>query len=99
MVYHPRSTFRTAYDKHFAKAVSKRLRELRHAQGLTQEQVAESIGMTNYQVSRWERGHIVVHENTLPKLLELYDCTWEDFWLGVNTKQPIALFKDWDNGP
>jgi transcriptional regulator with XRE-family HTH domain len=48
------------------------LRKLREARGLSQEQLAEKIGVTQRQVSRWEIGpNLVNHQNFLRVLAAL----------------------------
>lgn len=50
-----------------------RLRRARNGTGLSQEAVAERIGVSWMTVHRWERSHRAVPDHLLDKLCELYD--------------------------
>lgn len=51
--------------------LSERIRDLRQGQGLSQEQLAEKVGVSRQAVSKWEGGLSVPE---LDKLLALCDC-------------------------
>ena len=50
-----------------------RLRRARNGTGLSQEAVAERIGVSWMTVHRWERSHRAVPDHLLDRLCELYD--------------------------
>jgi len=50
-----------------------RLRRARNATGLSQEKVAERIGVSWMTVHRWERSHRAISDHLLDKLCELYN--------------------------
>ena len=52
-----------------------KLKELRKKQNLTQEEVAESIGVSAQTVSKWERGLLQPDLSVLPRLAALYKTT------------------------
>ena len=52
-----------------------KLKELRKKQNLTQEEVAEAIGVSAQTVSKWERGLLQPDLNVLPRLAALYKTT------------------------
>jgi len=52
-----------------------KLKELRKKQNLTQEQVAEAIGVSAQTVSKWERGLLQPDLSVLPRLAALYKTT------------------------
>lgn len=52
----------TNFQKNFAS----RLRELRTAKGLSQEQLAEAVGVSPKTTSYWENGHNAVTFNKIP---------------------------------
>lgn len=49
------------------------LKELRKEKGLTQEQLAEALNISNRSVSRWETGSTMPDLSTLITLAEYYD--------------------------
>ena len=52
-----------------------KLKELRIARGLTQEAVAEQLGVASQTVSKWERGLRSPDISLLPKIAVLYHCS------------------------
>ena len=52
----------------------KRIRELRKAKSLTQEQLAEKIGLDVKQISNIETGVCFTTMNTIEKLADCFDC-------------------------
>lgn len=59
-----------------------RLRGLRERRGWTQEELADEIGYTNKQVSRWESGSSDISTDALVKLSKLFGVT-SDWLLGL----------------
>jgi len=49
------------------------LRELRKTKGLTQEQVAEKLGISSRTISRWETGVYMPDISMLVDIAEMYD--------------------------
>jgi AcrR family transcriptional regulator/DNA-binding Xre family transcriptional regulator len=87
-------------------ALGERVRVLRHARGLTQEDLARSAGVSNGYISKVERGAITPPERTLTRLVASLAPTPEAFW-GENhgpvstgraeiLAAAIALFADKD---
>ena len=52
-----------------------RLKELRRKCGLTQEEVAENLGISAQTVSKWERGLLSPNIALLPKIALLFKCS------------------------
>lgn len=52
-----------------------KLKELRTARGMTQEAVAEHLGVSSQTVSKWERGLLNPDISLLPKIALLFKCT------------------------
>ena len=52
----------------FKKQFAKRLKELRIASGLSQEELANAVGVSEKTVSYWENGHNYVAIKTIPLL-------------------------------
>ncbi len=64
------------------KQIGKRLKESRKAAGYTQEQIAQIMGMTQQQYSRFENGIYELNYAQLVKLCNLYDIS-ADYLLGL----------------
>ena len=60
-----------------------RLRDLREDHDLTQQQVADHLGMKQPQYSRYERGLRDIPTDVLIRLAKLYDTT-TDYILGLS---------------
>lgn len=58
-----------------------RLKEVRKAVGLTQQQVAEKLGISQNNYSYWENGKVKIDNVSLQRLAELFDVT-VDYLLG-----------------
>lgn len=75
------------------------LRELRKEKQLTQEQLAEKLGVTNRSVSRWETGVNMPDFDLVIELANLYDVSIEEMLDGerrtdmVDKKQEQTLLK------
>lgn len=57
-----------------------RLRKRRMAAGLTQEQAAELLGVSQSTVCQWETGRTNPRINMFPTIAQLYGCQVEDIW-------------------
>lgn len=64
--------------------VGKRLKDARKNMGLTQQQVAEKLFMTQQQYSRFENGIFELNYEQLIFLCKLYDVS-ADYLLGLAT--------------
>ena len=63
------------------------LKDHRTRCGMTQEFVAESIGVSRQAVSKWENGTADPSTSNLLKLAKLYDIAPEDLIRAVQTEQ------------
>lgn len=54
------------------------IRSLRAREGLTQQQLADLVGVTKETVCRWERGRTGVKASTLYKLTKLFDVSFDE---------------------
>lgn len=61
-------------EKALAKVIGKAIARLRLARELTQEQVAEQLGIGNEAVSRMERGTVMPTVARLVQLAAIFDC-------------------------
>lgn len=62
-----------------------RIRELRHAAGMTQTQLADSMGVTQNAVSNWETEVCLPRARQLPELAKLFDCTIDELFCEYHT--------------
>lgn len=67
-----------------------RIFELRREKGLTQDALAELLGVTAQAVSKWERGESMPETAMLPKLAEIFDVTIDSLF--GNEKKPLAEY-------
>lgn len=68
-----------AEEKHDTTGFGPRLRALREAKNLTQQQLAELTGMQYQNIARLERGDRSPSWKTVLKLAEALDCEPNDF--------------------
>ena len=52
-----------------------KLKELRNKCALTQDAVAEQLGVSSQTISKWERGLTLPDVTMLPKIAMLYHCS------------------------
>ena len=62
------------------------IRQLRQKQDITQEQLADALGITSRAVSQWECGRTAPDISQLPALAHFFDVT-TDFLLGVDIQR------------
>lgn len=62
------------------ETISKNLRKLRGEKHMTQEQVAEKLGVSAQSVSRWETGATFPDILLLPDLAKLYGVLVDDLF-------------------
>ena len=67
-----------------------RLLELRKQKGLTQEQLAEKLNVTNQSVSKWEKDINAPDIALLVELADLFD-TSVDYLLGRKESEPLVV--------
>lgn len=66
--------------------IANRLAELRKKSGLSQEQLAEKLGLSRQAVSKWERAEASPDTDNLICLAKLYNVSLDDL---LNTDQPV----------
>lgn len=66
--------------------IANRLAELRKKSGLSQEQLAEKLGLSRQAVSKWERAEASPDTDNLICLAKLYNVSLDDL---LNTEQPV----------
>lgn len=58
--------------------IGKNIRELRDQLGLTQEKLAELVGVTRSRINGWEQGYGNPSTEMLIKLKEILNCSYEE---------------------
>lgn len=71
--------------------IGQRLKEARERAGLTQEQVAEALGIKREQISYFENGHREIDVLTLSKLADVYGYPVEHFLKTEQVEKPSDL--------
>lgn len=80
------------------------LRELRQAQGITQEQLAGELGVSNRSVSRWETGRTMPDFDLLIELAKRYDVSVDELLaaerstgMDMQTEESLYRIADYTN--
>ncbi len=73
-------------QKKIAKTIGAAVAHFRVEAGLTQEEVAEKMGIGNEAVSRMERGAVLPTVGRLFEFADLFDCQISDFMLGASDR-------------
>lgn len=71
------------------KAFPERLKAQREANGLTQEELGQTIGAGKVPISRYESGHVLPNVQNVVKLAVALNCS-TDFLLG-RTEHPLSI--------
>ena len=58
-----------------------RIKELRLQLGMSQQELADRVDVTQSQVSNWEAGRRYPYTKDLPKLARALDCTISDLFV------------------
>lgn len=79
-----------------AKRVGALISAQRRAQGMTQQQLADRIGVTNRAVSKWETGQGLPDIAVLPELAQALGCTVDELLAGKLTGKQAAAEEQTD---
>lgn len=96
-------------DKHME--LGKKIRQLRYKASLTQEQLADKLGVGPQSVSKWETGASMPDITTLPLLAETFGVSIDDLFdlsseqhlnriensLDINEELPQDLFREYED--
>lgn len=66
------------------------IKKLRELEMLTQQQLAESLGIARSAVANWENGTANPRVDILPKLATVLHCTIDDLFGELDNKNPRA---------
>ncbi len=80
------------------ETLGKRIAALRKEKGLTQEQLAEKVGVSAQAVSKWENDVSCPDITLLPLLADLFDVSVDEL-LGVKPVEPHVIILDKDETP
>ena len=72
-------------------ALSEKLYELRKKDGLSQEQLAEQLGVSRQAISKWESGKAVPESDTLISISKYFDVTL-DYLMKENESLKARFF-------
>ena len=75
------------------KSIGEIISSLRKAKGMTQNDLAEKMNVTDKAVSKWERNLSCPDVNSIPKLSEVLDTTVEEL-LNAQSKQESNKIDD-----
>lgn len=67
-----------------------KLKEFRESSNLTQEQMANIMGVTQSGYSLWENGKRFPNYQQIVKLCEIFDCTPNDLF-GIHGAMSVAI--------
>jgi len=71
-------------ERDFSKELGRRIARLRKQQGLTQQQLADAVGIRQYAVARFENGLCRVPVTLLPDIARVFGVSVDDL-LGTAT--------------
>lgn len=74
----PWTTRMTPADKHFYQALGQRIARVRKAEGLTQQQLAEQLGIAQQTLAHYEGGHLRITVIMLASLAKTLRITVEE---------------------
>lgn len=78
--------------------LTRRIAMLRKSQGLSQQQLADAIGVSRSAVAFWETGRVGSLRKYIPKLADLFGVSTEAFLTGMIEKDiPAVLTPDEDD--
>lgn len=69
------------------------LASLRRGRDMTQQQVADILGVSNKTVSKWESGAGLPDIAALPALAALYGVTADDILAGETRPEPVPIHR------
>ncbi len=77
--------------------IANRLVELRKKNGLSQEELANKLGISRQAISKWERAEASPDTDNLICLAKLYNCSLDELLRTDSTVEEIVLENEQDN--
>ena len=78
--------------------IGKNIAELRKNSGMTQEQLAETLGVSSQSVSKWENDVTMPDIMLLPVIAGCFDITVDELYGSINPKEKLQAI-DYDEIP
>ena len=75
----------------------KNLAIIRKKRGLTQEELAKLLSISNVTLSRWETGLFEPNASTMRKLCEILHCTEAEILNGSDEQIKVTLSYNWED--
>ncbi|MDR1409262.1 MAG: helix-turn-helix domain-containing protein [Oscillospiraceae bacterium] len=79
-------------QKDSLRAVGNRIRELREAKGVTQDDMASFLGTTRTTVAKWENGAQNFKSETIDRMARYFDCSI-DFLLRGSSAETYDIYR------
>ncbi len=76
------------------KSIGETIASLRKAKGMTQNELAEKMNVTDKAVSKWERDLSCPDVNTISKLADILDVSVEELLKAKKKDEPNTKIKD-----
>ena len=70
---------------------------LRRDLGITQEALADRLGVTSAAVSKWERQLSCPDISLLPLMAEIFDVTIDDLFVKISAPKPLVEGLPWED--
>ncbi len=71
---------------------------LRRANGMTQQEVADRLNVSNKAVSRWERDECAPDISLIPAIAEMFGVTCDEILKGQRIIDPYAMYENKEEG-
>lgn len=68
----------------------KRIKAIRESRGLSQDDVAKAINVSQSCVAKWESGGVYPRAQLLPQLARIFGCTIDELFEGENLHETGA---------
>src|SRR3546814_14157662 len=72
----------------FFKALGERIAKARKERGLTQQQLADKLGVSQQTLAHYEVGRVGVGTTMLPRLAQILDLSFDEILIGPPTVRP-----------
>ncbi|MBQ2468952.1 MAG: helix-turn-helix domain-containing protein [Clostridia bacterium] len=71
--------------------INEQISQLRRQAGMTQEELASKLGVTNQAVSKWESAQCCPDIALLPDIARLFGLTVDELLTGASAEKPVAV--------